>query len=189
LLRYIEEFKRHIAITSFGGVKINNIEEFFRSVHREKSPNVDTQFFDAALIVTWQHLYFAALNALTAFENNNNISNSLAMETLLYASAQHQINNAMNLFGITPNSREIAVLTIGEDRHAVNSALKNVSKLVAAESDDSVLNLVDSKGKKIKEIFRISDTEIKAVTKNTGLDEEPLVNLVIERMALLATQR
>jgi tRNA threonylcarbamoyladenosine modification (KEOPS) complex Cgi121 subunit len=189
LLRYIEEFKRHIAITSFRGVEISNIEEFFRSVHREKSPNVGIEFFDAAAIATWQHLYFAALNALTAFENNNNISNSLAMETLLYASAQHQISNAMNLVGISPDSREIAVLIIGEDSDAVNSALKTVSKLFAAESDDSVLDLVYSKGKKIKEIFGISDTEIEAVTKDTGLEEESLVNLVIELMALLATQR
>jgi tRNA threonylcarbamoyladenosine modification (KEOPS) complex Cgi121 subunit len=189
MLRYIEEFKRHVAITGFRGVEIRNIEEFFRAVHREKSPNVDTQFFDAAHIATWQHLYFAALNALTAFENNENFSNSLTMEMLLYASAQHQINNAMKLVGISPDSREIAVLIIGEDRDAVNSTFKTVSKLVAAESDDSVLKLIDSKGKTVKEIFGISDTEIKTVSKNAGLEEESLVNLVIERMALLATQR
>jgi tRNA threonylcarbamoyladenosine modification (KEOPS) complex Cgi121 subunit len=188
LLRYIDGFKRHVAIAGFRGVEIRNIEEFFNAVHREKSPHVDIQFFDAALIATWQHLYFATLNALTAFENKNNISNSLAMETLLYASAQHQINNATKLVGISPNSREIAVLIIGEDGDAVNSALKTVSKLVAAESDDSILKLIESKGKTIKEIFGISDTEIKTVSKNTGLEEEPLVNLVIERMALLATQ-
>jgi tRNA threonylcarbamoyladenosine modification (KEOPS) complex Cgi121 subunit len=189
MLRYIDEFKRHVAITGYKGVEISNIEEFFRVVHREKSPIVDIQFFDAALIATWQHLYFAALNALTAFENNENFSNSLAMETLLYASAQHQIKDAVKLLGISPNSCEIAVLIIGGDGESVNSALKTVSKLVAAESDDSVLNLKASKGKTVKEIFGISDTEIKTVTKNAGLEEESLVNLVIERMALLATQR
>lgn len=189
MLRYIGEFKRHVAIAGFRGVEIRNIEEFFRAVRREKSPNVDIQFFDAALVATWEHLYFAALNALTAFENKKNFSNSLAMETLLYASAQHQIKNAMKLLGISPNSREIAVLIIGEDGESVNSALKTVSKLVDAESDDSILNLTDSKAKTIKEIFGTSDTEIKTVTKRTGLEEEALVNLVIERMALLATQR
>lgn len=188
MLRYIREFKRHVAIAGFRDVKIRNIEEFFRAVHREKPSNVDIQFFDATLVATLQHLYFAALNALTAFENKRNISNSLTMETLLYASAQHQIKNAMKLLGISPNSREIAVLVIGEDGEAVNSALKTASKLVAAERDDGVLDLTDSKAKTIKEIFGISDTEIKTVTKRTVLEKEALVNLVIERMALLATR-
>lgn len=176
-------------ITGFRDVEIRNIEEFFRAVHREKSPTVDIQFFDAAFVATWQHLYFAVLNALTAFENKRNISNSLAMETLLYASAQHQIKNAMKLLGISPNSREVAVLIVGEDGESVNSALKTVSKLVAAESDDSVLDLTSGKAKAIKEIFGISDREIKTVTKRTGLEDEALVNLVIERVTLLATQR
>lgn len=189
MLRYIEEFKRYIAITSFRGVEISNIEEFFCAVRNEKSPNVGIQFFDAALIATWQHLYFATLNALTAFENNISISNSITMETLVYASAQHQIDNAMNLVGISPNSREIAVLIIGEDRDAVNSVLKMVTKLVAVESDIRILNLIDSKVETIKGIFGISDIEIGAVTTTTGSEEEALVNLVIERMALLATQR
>ncbi|MCK4425009.1 hypothetical protein KAU93_04915, partial [Candidatus Bathyarchaeota archaeon] len=105
MLRYIEEFRRHVAIAGFRDVEIRSIEEIFRAVHREKPLNVDIQFFDAASVATWQHLYFAALNALTAFENKKNISNSLAMETLLYASAQHQIKNAVKLLGISPNSR------------------------------------------------------------------------------------
>ncbi|MCK4474421.1 hypothetical protein KAU30_01155 [Candidatus Bathyarchaeota archaeon] len=189
MLRYIEEFRRHVAIAGFRDVEIRSIEEIFRAVHREKPLNVDIQFFDAASVATWQHLYFAALNALTAFENKKNISNSLAMETLLYASAQHQIKNAVKLLGISPNSRQIAILIIGEDGESVNSALKTVSKLVAAESDDSVLNLTDSRAKTVKEIFGISATEIKTVAKRIGLEEEALVNLVIERVALLATQR
>lgn len=189
MLRYIEEFKKHVAIAGFRDVEIRSIEEFFRAVNRERPLNADIQFFDAAAVATWQHLYFAALNALTAFENKKNISNSLAMETLLYASAQHQIKNALKLLGISTNSREVAVLIIGEDEESVNSVLKIVSKLIAGESDDSVLNLTDSRAKIIKEIFEITDTEIKTAAKRTGLEEEALVNLVIERAALLTTQR
>jgi tRNA threonylcarbamoyladenosine modification (KEOPS) complex Cgi121 subunit len=189
LLRYIEEFKKHVAIAGFRDVEIRDIEEFFRTVHREKLLSAHIQFFDAASIATWQHLYFAALNALTAFKNKKNISSSLAMETLLYASAQHQIKNALNMVGISPDSREIAVLIIGEDEESVNSALKTVSKVIAGENDDSVLNLTDNRAKIIKEIFGITDTEIKTAAKRTGLEEEALVDLVIERVALLTTQR
>jgi len=48
---------------------------------------VEVQLFDASLVTTWEHLYFAALDSLTAFRNRENISRSLAMETMLYASA------------------------------------------------------------------------------------------------------
>ena len=44
-----------------------------------------------------------------------------------------------------------------------------------------------AKEKKIKETFQISDEEIKTVMKNEDR-EGAVVNLVIERVALLATQ-
>jgi len=189
LLKYVEEFKKHVAIAGFRDVQIRNVEELLHIIHKEKSPKVDIQFFDAAFVATWQHLYFSVLNALTALENKRNISNTLAMETLLYASAQRQIKSAMKLLGISSNSSKIALIIIGEDSKAVDSTLTKISKMLNAKRDDDVLELTDRKVKTIREIFEISNREIKTVRKKTGLDKEALINLVIERMALLATQR
>jgi KEOPS complex subunit Cgi121 len=187
LLKYIEEFRKQLEVTGFRNVRIRDIEEFLKMIRAEKPLNVEIQFFDAKFVATWQHLYFAALNALTAFKNKENISKSLAMETILYASAQRQISKAMRLLGIKPDSSEIAVLIIGERPETVKSALSMVSKHVRSEPDDAVLELSEEKATIIQKIFGISSVELKTIVKKDDL-EGALTALVIERMALLATQ-
>jgi len=49
------------------------------------------------------------------------------------------------------------------------------------------LEMSKVKEKKIKETFQITDEELKTVMKNENR-EEAVVNLVVERVALLATQ-
>ena len=187
MLKHIEEFGKYVEITGFKKLQIKDVEEFVKMIRKEKPSNVEIQFFDARFVATWQHLYFAALNALTAFQNKENISKSLAMETLLYASAQRQIRKAMNLLGIKPDSSEMAVLIIGERSETVRLALSMVSRHVKAKPDEAALELSRKKVKIIKKIFGISNTELKTVQKRDDL-ERALIDVVIERMALLATQ-
>jgi len=187
LLKYIEEFGKQVEITGFRNMQIRDIEQLLKIIRKEKPSSIEIQFFDAKFVATWQHLYFAVLNALTAFKNNENISRSLAMETMLYASAQRQISKAMKLLGIKPNSSEIAVLIIGEKPEKVRSSLAMVSKHINSEPDDSVLELSNQKATSTKKIFEISSVELKTVTKKDDW-ERALIDLVIERMALLATQ-
>jgi KEOPS complex subunit Cgi121 len=188
LLKYIEEFGKYVTITGFRNVKIEDTEGFLKTMHKEKLSNVEIQFFDAKFVASWQHLYFAALNALTAFRNKENISKSIAMETLLYASAQRQIRKAMELLGIKPETSEIALLIIGQNPEIVKSALPIISAIANVQYDDTVLEFSKEKRKIIQKAFRISDLELKTAMKKDGL-EKALTNLVIEQMALLATQR
>jgi len=187
LLKQIEEFGKHVAIAGFGNVEIKDIEEFFGLIRREKPLDAEIQFFNAKLVATWQHLYFAAVNVLTAFKNEENISKSLAMESLLYASATRQIRKAMKVLGIKLNSSEIAVLIIGEKCETVRSALSMVSRHIIGERDDTVLELSEEKIVIIRENFGISDVELETVMKKGSL-KKALEDLVIERMALLAVQ-
>jgi len=106
---------------------------------------------------------------------------------MLYASAQRQISKAMELLGIKPHSSEIAVLIIGEKPETVRSALAMVSKHVNSDPDDTVLELSNEKATSIQKIFEISSVELKTVIKKDD-SERALTDLVIERMALLATQ-
>jgi KEOPS complex subunit Cgi121 len=188
LLKYIKEFGKYVTITGFKNVRIKDTEEFLKRIRKEKRSTVEIQFLDAKLVATWLHLYFAVLNALTAFKNKENISKSLAMETMLCASAQRQIRKATELVGIKRDSSEIAVLIIGERPETVESTLSMVSKHVKAKRDDTVLDLSEEKIATIQEAFGISDLEVKTIVKKDGLGRA-LTDLVIERMALLATQR
>jgi len=188
MIEKLEGFNQYLIVAGFKDVKIDNADEFFRGI-REKTRNACVQFFDATLIAGREHLRFAALNSLNAFKSKLNISSSLAMETLLYASAQHQIDDAIKLMGIKPNSHEVAVLVMAETRDEASWILEAVSKLLPGKRDDSVLDMSVEKIDVLKKLFQISNLELEAKTERKGAEKEALLDLIIEHMALLATER
>ncbi|MEM4473885.1 MAG: KEOPS complex subunit Cgi121, partial [Candidatus Bathyarchaeia archaeon] len=112
-MKFINEFGKYVAFAGFREVRISDVDFFIKEVRSKLDSRVVYQFFNANFVATWKHLFFAVLNALKAFESGSNISRSLAIEILLYASAQRQIQKAMDLIGITPKTTEIAVLVMG----------------------------------------------------------------------------
>jgi len=188
LTKKLEGFNKYVAIAGLRNVKIKDVNAFLEHVRRE-AKEAHVQFFDAKLIASQQHLYFAALNALRAFEKKRNISSGLAVEVLLYASAQRQIKKAVDMLGIKPHSSQVAVLILAENKHGVDAALEAVSRLMSDERDDNVLELTDEKIEGIKRLFEVSDLEIEAKLRGEGLEKEALVDLIIEHVALLATKR
>jgi KEOPS complex subunit Cgi121 len=176
-----------VELTGFRNVNINDAEEFVKAAREATSQTAWIQFFDAELVATWQHLYFAVLNALLAFRNKRNISKSVAMETMLYASAQRQIRKALKLMGVKRDSANVAVVIIGENPDSVNAGLSAVSKRVDAEPDETVLELTREKTQRIRKAFGIGANELEAVMEKKNATQA-LVNLVIERTALLSTQ-
>jgi tRNA threonylcarbamoyladenosine modification (KEOPS) complex Cgi121 subunit len=186
VLKYFEEFGECVEITGFSNVQIEDAEGFLKATRREQQGTA-VQFFNAEFVATWQHLYFAVLNALTAFRNKSNISKNIAMEAMLYASAQRQIRKAIALVGVKRDSANVAVVIIGENADAVKTVLAAVSKRIGAEFDETVLALSEDKRQSIRKAFDISENEMETVMK-AGDAEQALVNLVIERVALLSTQ-
>jgi len=188
LIEKLEGFDKYLAVAGFKNVKIKDINKFFTLV-KEKTGSTCVQFFDATLIAGREHLRFATLNALNAFKGHINISSSLAMETLLYASARRQINEAVSLFGIKPSSRQVTVLILDASKEKAALILKTVSDLLQAERDDSVIEFSEQKSLKLKKLFEISDLELEAKTERIGAEKQALTDLIIEHMALLVTQR
>lgn len=178
---------KQITIIGFKNVKIKNIPVFIETFRRQKG-SASAQFFDAKRVAGPEHLYFAALNAQNAFKKKTNISNSLAVETLLYASAQRQIEKALKMLGIKQGSSEVAVLIMTENKRENDACTSLVSRMIYGERSDSVLELTDQKIKGIKKLFRISNREFEAKLKREGLEKEALTDLVIERVALLVTR-
>jgi len=188
LTKKLEEFNKHFTVAGFRNVKIKDDNRFLEDVRKEVK-EAQVQFFDAKFIASQQHLHFAALNALRAFEKKLNISSSLAVEVLLYASAQRQIKKAVDMLGIKPDSSQIAVLVMAENKQKAYVALETVSGLISGERDDDVLELTAEKFEGIKTLFGVSNLEIEAKLRKEGLEREALVDLVIEHVALLTTQR
>jgi KEOPS complex subunit Cgi121 len=187
LLKYIEEAGKYVEITGFRNVSVNNAEEFVKAARKETPRNIEVQFFDGGVVATWQHLYFAVLNAFLAFKNERKISKSVAMEAMLYASAQRQIRKALQLIGVKQDSANIAMVIIGENPDSVQAGLSAVSNRIGVEPDETVLEVSKEKAQRIREAFGVTKKELETVmAKNDG--EQALVDLVIERMALLSTQ-
>jgi KEOPS complex subunit Cgi121 len=187
MLKYIKEAGKYVEITGFRNVGIKDAEEFVKAARKETLQSTLVQFFDAELVATWQHLYFAVLNALLAFKTERNISKSVAMEVMLYASAQRQIRKAIQLVGVKCDSENVAVVIIGENPASIRALLSAVSKRVGKEPDDAVLEILNEKVRVIREAFGITETELETVMEKNNA-AHALVDLVIERMALLSTQ-
>jgi tRNA threonylcarbamoyladenosine modification (KEOPS) complex Cgi121 subunit len=187
MLKRIEESAKYVEITGFKSVKTEKPEQLLKTIRGETQADVAVQFFNADLIATWEHLYFAVVDALTAFKTKRNISKNLAVEVMLYASAQRQIRKAIEFLGIKPGRADVAVVVVAETPSAVEVATKSVSKHFSGKPDDHVLELSPAKAQKIRTAFTITDEEVAVVTKNNDADRA-LVDIVVERMALLSTR-
>ncbi|MEM2107677.1 MAG: KEOPS complex subunit Cgi121 [Candidatus Bathyarchaeia archaeon] len=187
MLKYIEEAGKYVEITAFRNVEANKVEKLLKAVARKEQQHVWIQFFNAELVATWQHLYFAVLNALVAIKNELNISKSIAMEVMLYASAQRQIRKAIELMGIKEGVENVATVIIGDKPDQIKTALSEVSEVIDAMPDEHALEISEKKARRIREAFLISDEELKAV-KGEDDGEQALVKLVLERVALLAAR-
>lgn len=177
---------RHMIVEGFRRVKIDNVDILFDQI-RSEAKGCHVQLFDAGLIAGFDHLYFSVLNALKAHDTGTGISRNLAVETLLYASGQHQISKAIELVGVRPGSSGVAVLIIAGTREKAVRALDRVADLLQGEESEDVIELTDEKIEPIKVAFGITDLEIEATLRES--EKEAITSLMIERAALLATQR
>lgn len=187
MTRETEILGMYLVIAGFKGAKIKDVDALFKQIHQRVKDSY-VQIFDATLIAGWEHLYFAALNSIKAFRSGLNISKNLAVESLLYVSGQHQIKKAVEMFGVKPNSPNVAVLIIAREKEDTVSALELVSEILSDKLCDDVLELTDEKVEAIKDAFNISNLEIEAASRGEEL-KKALTNLVIEHVALLSVQR
>jgi tRNA threonylcarbamoyladenosine modification (KEOPS) complex Cgi121 subunit len=186
MLKTIDEYQKAVEITGFCNVSISDAKKISQNLQSKLPNNCEIQLFDADLVATWQHLYFATINALMAFKNGRNISKSLALETVLYASAQGQIQKALENIGVKPETKNVAILLICQKSESAKTGLEATAKLLGAQPDESVLELSPAKIKRIRKAFDITDAELEAKSANVG-SEKVLVDLVVERVALLST--
>lgn len=187
MLKHIAEEAQYVELTGFKSVNVEKPEQLLKTIRSGKQANVSVQFFNAERIATWEHLNFAVLNALTAFRTKRNISKNLAVEVMLYASAQRQIKKAIEFIGVKSGRADVAVVVVGETAEAVEAAVTSVSTHFCRKPNERVLELSPAKMQEIRRAFMITEKELAVVTKK-GDAERALVDLVIERMALLATR-
>ena len=185
MIKHVEEYGRFLGISGFRNIQVLDAKTLADSIHKSVPAGVEVQLFDAALVATWEHLYFAAVNALMAFRGGCNASKSLAVESVLFASAQRQIRRAIDLVGVKAGFGDVAVLVFGESNGDVEAALSATEKAIGTKPDESILELTPQKIAGVKAAFDMSDAELQATSAKTA--EAALVDAVVEHMALLST--
>lgn len=181
-----KEYGRFIGIAGFREARVTDVQAFIEAI-REKIGSQVFQLLNADNVGGWVHLYFAALNALKAFQDGRNLAGRLDVEMLLYASGQDQINKAFTLLGLTPQTGRIALVTLTESEEEARAVLNRAIPLLGVP-DDSVLEVNEEKFKRLIEVFSVSDEELEAVAE-TGGEFSALTLLLVERCALLAVHR
>ena len=128
---------------------------------------------NADLVCGVDHLRSAVAHALRAFEQGRNVSTTLAMETMLYASGERQISRATEKIGVGEGTERLAMVLF--DVEDVEGILQSLG----LARDDSV---IDSSTAKIMR-FGISKREMEAIP------EEDWPGLVLERVAFVELQK
>jgi KEOPS complex subunit Cgi121 len=134
--------------------------------------------FNADMIAGKIHAAKAVASAVRAFDEGIAISNTLEMESLLFAAGSRQCNTAAS-FGIHAGENRVYVCCIPVQPE-VWKALEPLFLFVQDNWD-----IIDSgKSARLKETYSISQEEIAAA----GGDER-IIDLVLERVALLQVMR
>ncbi len=187
MITYLAEHEKYIIITGLRDVRIDDAKVLVEKAKDDICQDTIVQFFNGDLVATWEHLYFAALNALNAFASQKNISRNITMEMMLYASTQRQISRAIEFIGIKNGVSNLAIVAIDNNRHRLEASLEAMKRYFGKEPDDRVLELSANKMKYVSRAFRVMDKEIETMVGKSSL-ERTLVELIIERMALLSIQ-
>jgi KEOPS complex subunit Cgi121 len=158
---------------------MRNPAAFLRDL-RAVAATYDTHIicFNADLIAGRVHAATAVVRAVRAFEEGITISNTLEMESLLFAAGSRQCNIAAS-FGIHGGENRVYICCYPA-RAGVWTALEPLFCFVQ-ESWDTI---DPDKRRQLMETFAISDEEITAA----GGDGR-IVDLVLERVALLQVIR
>ncbi len=136
---------------------------------------ITVQLMDANMVYGKPHLQSAVDHALRAFERDDSISSTLAMEILLYASGEYQIRVALDKLGLKSSEIEQQVaMVIVSDQESGDMTPELLSKLNLTQ-DDSVL---EGDAEVLKR-FGVSDAEIGAVLPDNVGD------LILERVAMV----
>jgi len=183
LIVSLKEYGKYLGIAGLEALEIADPESLLRRVSSETQGST-VQVVDAQYLAGGRHLLFATLGAIHAFSVGSNISQTLAMEILLYVSGQRQIQRAIELVGVSKTSKNVGLVVVSDSRLATMRNLSLAHKLIGGRLNPAVIEIGSAeKEDLIKERFRIDKKEIQS---KTGLDPaRALSEIMIERGALL----
>jgi KEOPS complex subunit Cgi121 len=159
--------------------RIRNVDAFMKQIQSfSKHEGIVVQAFDASMIYSDDHLLSATIHAKRAFEQGRGSTNSLALEILLYASGERQIEKALRKVGVKKgNQRIVFVLTsdLGNGENINESMGNRLLAVLCLRNDDRAL----SGDRMTLKRFGITEQELITIPENQYGD------LILEKVALV----
>jgi len=169
-------------LISNDGIEFAELMERFREI----APSSTIQIMDGSKILGYDHILFAVLNALKAKQNGRMICDDLSLEILVYASAQRQISNSVEMLGVKGDVTQLVLVAVSKDGAELERLRESIPQIPTLDLDSSFLNYWSrEKLDRLRRIFGISDAELRSIGLQESSEKELLEKLVIERMALL----
>lgn len=160
---------------------IDNIDVFFQQLFLfSKEKNTIIQALDATGVYGKNHLISATIHATRAFEQKTNSTNSLALEILLYAAGERQIQKAIKKIGIKKETQTIAfVILYQHERKTSQRHMKMIIRQLLQKFHLSLDNTVLEGNRSTLKRIGITEREIATIPENKYAD------LVLEKVALV----
>ena len=158
--------------------RIKDVADFLSKVQDVSARHhVMIQVLDAEMVYGRLHLLSAYDHAARSFREKTNATNSLGLETLLYASGESQIQKALAKMGVKPGTTCIAVVVGAEENYSggLDTAVSELLSLTRCVRDDAVLE----GDRETLRRFGVSDREVETVTA------EQYGDLILERVAMV----
>lgn len=169
-----------IAVVGASG-SIDNVDVFIqRLVAFSNSEHLTVQAFDATMIYSTDHLFSATTHARRAFQQRTNATSSLALEILLYAAGERQIEKAIRKIGVKKGRQTIVFLITDaldeKEKKTVDEAIKKkLLKTFNLLPEESILQ---GDTRTLKR-FGITEKELSTVPK------ERYGDLILEKIAMV----
>ncbi len=160
---------------------IRNVDSFIQQLLQfSNEEHLVIQAFDATVIYSKDHLISAATHAKRAFLQGTNATNSLALEILLYAAGERQIQKAIKKVGVKKGEQQIVFLiTDSADQKGKKSidkaVIRRILKTFQLTTDEQELKADRETLKR----FGITEIELSTIP------EEKYGDLILEKIALV----
>ena len=137
-----------------------------------------------------RYLKLATANAEKSFHSKQPIAKTLAMELLVYISAEKQIMRALSHVGVNPKTRRVAAVAVGDSSDRVLGAANFLATLLGQAGEDELLDeWSHSRIKNVRSEFEIGEKELEAIANKNEAESGTIERLAIERSAMLAARR
>ena len=150
------------------------IMKFIRDISGECSSGKCTiQLLQARGIAGEKHILQATLQAIKAFEMNNNMAKDLGLEICVRTSSQRQISQALKMLGIGNGKMDICMVAVDCDENVP----QKVGNVLGKRNDEVLQADVNA----LQELYEISPQEIESAgnIERVMIERTSLLNLEI----------